>query len=105
MQLRVRQPQPQGQAIGGAAKRGKVIVVKRRVQVRGKQRQRHAGAVQPAATEVHIGLAAERPDAGGAQLLYQVLQPHLGGLGRLRAHGRWAVRAWDSASSAPKQRW
>ena len=75
------------------------------MQVRGKQRQRHASPVQTAATEVHIGLSAERPDAGSAQLLHLVLQAHLGGLGRLRTHGLGAVSAWDSASSVPKQRW
>ena len=55
--------------------------------------------------KVQAWLAAECSYARSAQLLHLVLKPHLGGLCRLRVHGRVAVRAWDSASSAPKQRW
>ena len=94
VQRRIGMREAQGQAIGSAAKRGEVVVLERRAQVRREQRQRAAAAVQAAAAKVQVALAGHRPDHGRAQLLDTLL---LARPGLRLAHG--------SASSSSKQRW
>ena len=106
MQLGVGVRQAQRHAVGRTAKRTEVIGFQRRAQVRRKQRQRLLAPVQALAAKVQVGLAAERANGGGAQLLDPLLLPgsglDVGGSGgRGRGHGAAVPAGLPASAPAP----
>ena len=103
VQGRIRERQAQGEAVGGAAKRGEVVALEVGVQVRREQRQGAPAAVQAAAAEVQVGLAGDGADRCGAELLDLLLvaRPCLHGA---RA-GAGARRLDHRPAAWPSRRW